>query len=243
MKSSVVLIMLALLLGGELYAQSVQVVYAETRDLTKKAQKIEDPRVLAVLGSLSKNETLYTLEFSEGKSSYSKGEGEGYASGGNATVIQFTEKGYQFYKDQKTKKAVEKNSILNKQFLIEEDLMAFDWKVETDGAEEIAGYKVTKASATSANGEAITAWFTTDVPVNDGPRQYWGLPGLILKVEAADLTIQAKSLTLAKEKRSISVPEEGEVVSRTQFEETKKEKESSFLSGFGGVGNVIKIDD
>jgi len=169
MKSSVALIMLALLLGGELYSQSVQVEYAETRDLTKQAQEINDPRVMAVLGSLSKNETLYTLDFSEGKSSYSKNEQEGIASGANTTVIQLTEKGYQFYKDQKTKETIEQNSILNKQFLIKEDLIVFDWKIEMETTEELAGYQVTKASAT-VDGKEITAWFTSDIPVNDGPR-------------------------------------------------------------------------
>ncbi|MEM9819638.1 MAG: GLPGLI family protein, partial [Bacteroidota bacterium] len=196
MRLSAALFMLALMTGTDLQAQSVQVIYAETRDLTKQVQGVSDPAVLAVLGSLSKEETLYILDFSTGKSTYQKKKTMNAAGGTNVTVIDISGEGYRFYKDQKTKKTIEQNSVLNKKFLIEEDLLVLDWKVEGEATEEIAGYKVNKAIATTEHGKEITAWFTADLPVNDGPRHYWGLPGLILKVMAGDKTIQARNLTL-----------------------------------------------
>ncbi len=32
-----------------------------------------------------------------------------------------------------------------------------------------------------------TAWYTLDIPVQHGPGEFWGVPGLILQVEEGDL--------------------------------------------------------
>ncbi|MCX8533284.1 GLPGLI family protein [Chryseobacterium luquanense] len=61
------------------------------------------------------------------------------------------------------------------------DNTAFDWKILGDKA-KIGEYNAQKAT-TSFGGRNWTAWFTTDVPFQDGPYKFKGLPGLIVKVE------------------------------------------------------------
>jgi GLPGLI family protein len=56
-----------------------------------------------------------------------------------------------------------------------------DWKISSDKA-KIGAYNTQKATV-SFGGRNWIAWFTTDVPFQDGPYKFRGLPGLIVKVE------------------------------------------------------------
>jgi GLPGLI family protein len=55
-----------------------------------------------------------------------------------------------------------------------------NWEVYDDTL-TVAGYMCQKAGC-SFRGRNYTAWFTVDIPVNNGPWKFGGLPGLILKV-------------------------------------------------------------
>lgn len=55
-----------------------------------------------------------------------------------------------------------------------------NWKIYSDTL-TINGYKSQKAK-TSFGGREYEAWFTTDIPISDGPYKFCGLPGLITKI-------------------------------------------------------------
>ncbi|MBF8457931.1 GLPGLI family protein [Kaistella sp. G5-32] len=55
-----------------------------------------------------------------------------------------------------------------------------EWKISPD-KKQISSFKVQKATTDFA-GRKWIAWFTTDVPVQDGPYKFSGLPGLIVDV-------------------------------------------------------------
>ncbi|SEF93737.1 GLPGLI family protein [Halpernia humi] len=57
----------------------------------------------------------------------------------------------------------------------------FNWKILPETV-KIGDYKTQKAEMTYG-GRKWDAWFTTDVPVLDGPYKFSGLPGLIVKIE------------------------------------------------------------
>lgn len=57
----------------------------------------------------------------------------------------------------------------------------FNWKIQS-GKEKIGEYNTQKATA-EYGGRKWTAWFSTDIPLQDGPYKFHGLPGLIVKVE------------------------------------------------------------
>ncbi|MCC3213655.1 GLPGLI family protein [Chryseobacterium sp. X308] len=56
-----------------------------------------------------------------------------------------------------------------------------NWKIHKV-KDKISGFNVQKASLDFA-GRKWIAWFTTEIPIQDGPYKFHGLPGLILKIE------------------------------------------------------------
>lgn len=59
----------------------------------------------------------------------------------------------------------------------------FAWKILSD-KQKIGEYNTQKAT-TEFGGRKWTAWFSTDIPFQDGPYKFSGLPGLIVKIEDA----------------------------------------------------------
>lgn len=70
------------------------------------------------------------------------------------------------------------------------------WKILPD-KEKIGELNTQKASVNFA-GRNWTAWFATDIPIQDGPYKFHGLPGLIVKLE--DIT-QSHSFVLKEIKK------------------------------------------
>lgn len=61
------------------------------------------------------------------------------------------------------------------------DNTKFNWKILSDKV-KIGTYNTQKAT-TEFGGRQWIAWFTTDLPFQDGPYKFYGLPGLIVKIE------------------------------------------------------------
>ena len=62
-----------------------------------------------------------------------------------------------------------------------EDLK-LNWKIDSSEKQKIGEYNTQKAT-TDFGGRQWTAWFASDIPLQDGPYKFSGLPGLIVKVE------------------------------------------------------------
>ena len=54
------------------------------------------------------------------------------------------------------------------------------WQLKSD-TEKISNYLCNKAT-TTYEGRNYIAWYTTEIPIADGPYKFWGLPGLIIKI-------------------------------------------------------------
>ncbi|AZA78756.1 GLPGLI family protein [Chryseobacterium sp. G0186] len=87
---------------------------------------------------------------------------------------------YSVEKDKTNQKTYFKDRIGRDIYSYEED-RPLNWKISSETT-KIGEYKVQKAETDFA-GRNWTAWFTTDLPYQDGPYKFGGLPGLIVKVE------------------------------------------------------------
>ena len=85
----------------------------------------------------------------------------------------------------------------------------------------------------------ITAWYTPEIPVNQGPESYWGLPGLILEVNDGKTVILCSKIVLnSKDKVEIKAPTNGKVISQKDYDETviKKMEELKEMNQGQGRG-------
>lgn len=73
------------------------------------------------------------------------------------------------------------NDFTGSEFYQYTENIKFNWKVLNE-KEKIGEYNTQKAT-TEFGGRQWTAWFSTEIPFQDGPYKFYGLPGLIVKIE------------------------------------------------------------
>jgi len=81
--------------------------------------------------------------------------------------------------------------IMNQVFFSEGRVGDFKWKL-LDEEKNINGLRCRKAVAT--NYPLLTAWYTKDIPVSNGPSAYQGLPGLVVWIEDFFRTIEVANI-------------------------------------------------
>ena len=157
-----------------------------------------------------------------------------------------------YYKNIQTKTSAKENEFSGKNFLIKDDLKTYEWKMEqeTKMIGENLCFKATTIIEMPANANnfsfgrrnndnkeeakkeeekielvPVTAWYSMDIPVSHGPGDYWGLPGLILEINAGNTQIMCTKIVMnPKEKADISEPNKGKVVTQKEYDEMLKVK-------------------
>lgn len=131
----------------------------------------------------------------------------------------------------------ETREFMGRTFLISGERPGYAWKLSGE-QRQFLGYTVQKATAVR-DSSTIEAWFTTEIPVAAGPGPYGGLPGMILvvSVDEGHTLYAATDVVLGGlgEEDIIRAPEEGDEVSREEYERivAQKLEEVRTLRGSG----------
>jgi GLPGLI family protein len=91
--------------------------------------------------------------------------------------------------------------LYDKLFIVKNQC-TIEWKINSE-KDIYLSYSVQKAS-TEFGGRKWTAWFTTEIPVQDGPYKFHGLPGLILKLNDSENEFIYEMKSITKETNDIS---------------------------------------
>ncbi|MEY8847984.1 GLPGLI family protein [Psychroserpens sp. XS_ASV72] len=154
------------------------------------------------------------------------------------------------YKNIKEKRYTNQNESFSKVFLIQDSLQDIEWTLEKE-TKNIGDYTCFKATTTrqievvesgiSVNGDkdlstdeneapkmkdiTITAWYTPQIPVSNGPGNYHGLPGLILEVnDGTETVICSKIIINPKDAMAIEEPKKGKEVSQEEYDKIMAKK-------------------
>jgi len=153
------------------------------------------------------------------------------------------------HKNIKNDKLIQSQEFYGKRFLVKDDLLNIEWSLGTE-TKKIGNYTCYKAAAMVPKSElswfdfswsdlrqnsenekkeepliVIEAWYTPQIPVAQGPAEYWGLPGLILEVSAGNTTLLCSEIILnPKEKINIIAPDKGEIITKKEYTSNIRKK-------------------
>lgn len=188
--------------------------------LNRDFQKQEDMYLL--IGSkfsqfISKN---YLTSELEGRRMEKEGKLQLFLSNPNSGHI--TRFVYQIYKDFENDKITYFGHVVPTRFKYEENISDIIWKLGADTS-RVLGYTVYQAF-TNYGGRKWIVWYATEIPINDGPYKFSGLPGLILKAydSKKDYIFEAVKTEKLKDKMDIEMSTKNSV-STTRYDFLKAE--------------------
>ncbi|WP_442591586.1 GLPGLI family protein [Pedobacter sp. AW31-3R] len=144
---------------------------------------------------------------------------------------------YQIFKDLSTGKTtvIDYVSAIGDKFSYEDVDSKMNWKIDT-ATDTIQGYPCQKAFL-NFRGRDYVAWFTSEIPLQDGPWKFKGLPGLILSVEDTQTMFSFQLIGLEQLTKQVPIitqnPKKMVTCTREEFEKQKKKQ---------GAGTQINLN-
>lgn len=126
-------------------------------------------------------------------------------SGFNMIQILLEKKGI-YYADFSNNTVYNDREFSGKDIIIDYKISDLKWNITNETMKTPEGNKLTKAIAKykfeKDNGKLIirevTAWFAEDIPVRVAPLQFYGLPGLVVKLEIEGMSFSLSSINSKK---------------------------------------------
>lgn len=137
---------------------------------------------------------------------------------------------------------IEKKDLFGRAFRISGENEKIKWKM-TGEQKQIASYLCMKATYMKDT-TLISAWFTPQIPIQNGPGNIGGLPGLILELDLDEGQRVTRAISVdlrtLEENEVIEAPTKGREISREKFEKLQKEKIAEMQEMRGGTQVIIQ---
>lgn len=193
------------------------------------------------------NSSLFEFVFNGDESIYQPKKAEDTevtsSQGGATMTMRFGRDNRVVYKNIAEDKMIDSRDFMQKQFLITGPPTTRKWKVGAK-QKEILGYACMEANFRLDSTTAMTAWFTPQIQVSNGPSDYQGLPGMILQIDINEgtRTITATEIVMEDVDTSVIVaPSKGKEVTSEEFEKIREEKMKEMgIQGGQGPGSGMR---
>jgi GLPGLI family protein len=244
--------------ASTLYAQEFQgVATYKTKnkieiELDSTMTDVMQEQIMAMLQKQS--EKTFTLTFDKEQSIYEEDESLAPPSLGNGMMVMSSYGSDLLYKNIKEDRYTKQSDFLGKVFLIQDTFEKIDWSLQSD-TKNIGKYTCFKATAeqlikiyahsdeSTEKSITITAWYTPQIPVSNGPSKFQGLPGLILELSYDSNTILCSKVILNPTKPiTIKSPKKGETVSQPEYDRIVEKKMDEMSVGGRGAGVRVQIE-
>jgi len=244
--------------ASTLYAQEFQgVATYKTKnkieiELDSTMTDVMQEQIMAMLQKQS--EKTFTLTFDKEQSIYKEDESLAPPSLGNGMMVMSSYGSDLLYKNIKEDRYTKQSDFLGKVFLIQDTFEKIDWNLQSD-TKNIGKYTCFKATAeqlikiyahsdeSTEKSITITAWYTPQIPVSNGPSKFQGLPGLILELSYDSNTILCSKVILNPTKPiTIKSPKKGETVSQPEYDRIVEKKMDEMSVGGRGTGVRVQIE-
>ncbi|RZN84289.1 MAG: GLPGLI family protein [Winogradskyella sp.] len=238
-------------------------VYKTSRkmDIKLDSTQVNDEMQKQMQAMLRKQfQKTFTLSFDKEASVYKEDEALAppQVGGGNIQVMVIGDGGGGdiLYKNTKDNRFTDQKDVYGKIFLVKDKLKPIEWKLESETKfiGEYQCYKATftreievvKSSSvntsmgdderdvkTEKETQTVTAWYTPNIPVNNGPGNYYGLPGLILEVSTENMQIICSKIVLNPEKKvSIEEPTKGKEINQEKYDKVMEKKRKEMMERY-----------
>jgi GLPGLI family protein len=220
-------------------------------DLKMDEKKVNSDMQKSIEAQLKKQfQQEYTLEFNRNESIYKRVEKLDTPAppSSSGIIIKLSQGSDILYRNIKENRYANKTEISGKIFLIKDTLNVKKWELtnETKYIGEYACFKAvfeeeyeTKTITEEGKLEDVmkqritSVWYTPQIPVNNGPGDYFGLPGLILEVNDGELTLICSKIVLnPDESFEIKAPTKGKEVSQKEFDKIQEKKNKEMMETF-----------
>lgn len=192
-------------------------------------------------------EKTYTLTFTKSESIYKEVKKlEAPKPQQSGMVIKISGTDGILYKNTKEQTFVNAKEMFGKKFLIKDTINTITWKTEKE-TKTIGNYLCFKATFTEMIDDydemgkkkekqkerIITAWYTPEIPISNGPKDYQGLPGLILELHEGKMHYVCNKIVMnPKDKIEILAPKKGKEVTQKEFQKIVDKQQKKMLESF-----------